>query len=285
MQARKMPELWLILDVPFLAHRADAAMEELEHDGQATSVLFGLMRDLAGWKDWFSTDRFVFCFDSMSTKRREIYQQYKQNRVPKEDEPEEEKQRRIRFYEQVHRLRDEDLFRLGFRNVFWADGYEADDVIASVCLYSLPREDQAIVVSSDSDLWQLISPSVSMYDPRNGRRHTLQSFSRQYGISPCQWADVKAIAGCATDNVRGIERVGEKTAVAFLAGKIPAGQKRHTWIVDGNERWRRNLPLVQLPFEGCPRFELQRDRLSRERWRKTCERWGMRSLKGMCPGR
>lgn len=280
-----MAELWLVLDVPFLAHRADAAVGELEHEGEGTSVLFGLMRDLAVWRDIFSTDRFVFCFDTGRNRRLEIYQRYKQNRVPKEDETEEEKLARQRYREQVRRLREEDLFKLGFRNVLWEEGYEADDLMASVCLFSLPKNDQAIVVTSDSDLWQMITPRVSVFDPRTGRRRTLQWFSQQYGLSPCQWADVKAIAGCSSDNVRGIDGVGEKSAVAFLGGKMNVEHKRYKAIVDGNERWRRNLRLVQLPYEGCPCFELREDRVTREKWRRTCERWGMRSLRGMYPGR
>lgn len=279
-----MPKLWMILDVPYLAHRADAAMAELEHDGESTAILFGLMRDLAVWQDMFRTDKFVFCFDARRNKRKVIYQPYKENR--KLDVlNEEEREHRRRFYEQVDRLRDEDLYRLGFRNVFWADGYEADDVLASVVMFSLPEEDEAIVVTSDSDLWQVISPTVSIYEPRSGRRKTLQWFSKTYRLSPCQWADVKAIAGCSTDNVRGIDGVGEKSAVAFLAGTLPSKNKRYGLIVEGSERWRRNLRLVQLPFEGCPRYELREDRLSRARWRKMCERWGLRSLRGLYPGR
>jgi len=280
-----MPELWMILDVPYLAHRADYAMAEMEHEGEGTAVLFGLLRDVAGWRDLFSTDRFVFCFDAGKNRRTEIYQRYKQNRKPKEDEPEEDKLRRRRFREQLNRLREEDLFKLGFRNVLWEDGYEADDVMASVCLFSLPKGDQAMIVTSDADLWQMISPSVSVFDPRSGRRRTLQWFSHEYGLSPCQWADVKAIAGCSSDNVRGIDGVGEKSAVSFLSGQMNTEYKRYKSIVDGNDRWRRNLRLVQLPFEGCPRFEMREDRLSRKRWRKVCEQWDMKSLRGMYPGR
>jgi len=280
-----MSETWMILDVPYLAHRANYAIGELEYDGQGTSVLFCLMRDVAAWGNLFSTDRFVFCFDAGRNRRLEIYQQYKQNRKPKEDEPEEEKIKRQQYHEQVRRLRDEDLFKLGYRNVFWEDGYEADDLMASICLFSLPKGDQAIVVTSDADLLQVISFRVTVFDPRSGRRKTPQWFSRQYGVSPCQWADVKAIAGCQTDNVRGIDGVGEKSAIAFLAGRMNAEHKRFAAIVAGKDRWERNLRLVQLPYEGCPRYDLLEDRVSRERWRRTCEQWGMRSLKGLYPGR
>jgi len=275
----------MILDVPYLAHRANFAMGDLEYDGQDTSVLFSMMRDVVAWGGLFSTDRYVFCFDSRGNKRKEIYQRYKQNRKPKEDEPEEEKLKRQRYYEQVRRLQEEDLFKLGYRNVLWEDGYEADDVIASVCLFSLQKEDQAIVVSSDKDLLQLISSCVSVFDPSSGRRRTLQWFTKTYGISPCQWADVKAVAGCPTDNVRGIEGVGEKSAISFLTGRMNPENKRYKAIISGSVRWERNLCLVQLPYEGCPRYELMEDRVTKEKWRRTCKQWGLGSLKGLYPGR
>lgn len=280
-----MSETWMILDVPYLAHRADYAIGELEHDGQGTSVLFCLMRDVAAWGDLFSTERFVFCFDAGRNRRLEIYQRYKGNRKPKENETEEERSKRQRYHEQVRRLRDEDLYKLGFRNVLWEDGYEADDVMASICLFSLSKEDQAIVVTSDADLLQVISPRVSVFDPRSGRRKTLQWFSRKYGLSPCQWADVKAIAGCSSDNVRGIKGVGEKSAIAYLTGRMNVEHKRYDAIVAGSDCWERNLRLVQLPYEGCPRYDLLDDRVTRKRWRQTCEQWGMRSLKGLYLGR
>ena len=280
-----MSETWLILDVSFLAHRANYAIGELEHDGHGTSVLFGLMRDMSIWKEMFSTERFVFCFDTRRSKRQEIYQPYKQNRKPKDDETEEEKLARQRFREQVLRLREEDLYKLGFRNVLWEDGYEADDVMASVCFYSVPKGDQAIVITSDADLLQVISPTVSVFDPGSGRRKTYQWFVRQYGLSPCQWADVKAMAGCSGDNVRGIEGVGEKTAISYLTGTMNPNYKRYQAIVDGSKRWERNLSLVQLPFKGCPRFELRDDRVTKERWNRMCERWGLKSLKLMYLGR
>jgi len=282
---QKMSEPWLIFDVPYLAHRIDYAMGELEHDGRNTAILFGLMRDVTVWSEMFSTRRFVFCFDVGWNKRIKIYQQYKQNRKPKEDETEEEREARRRFREQVRLLREEDLYKLGYRNVLWEDGYEADDIMASICLFSLMKGEQAIVVTSDADLLQVISPDVSVFDPRSGRRKTQQWFTQQYGVSPCQWADVKAMAGCSSDNVRGIEGVGEKSALSYLTGKMNVKHKRFQSIITGSDRWERNLRLVQLPFEGCPRFKLREDQTTRKRWERMCDRWGMSSLRRLYVGR
>ena len=273
----------MILDCPFLAHRAAAAMGGLHHGGEPTSVMFGLMRDLVGWQELFRTNKAVFCFDRGRNKRLDIYPEYKRNRHPKE-KTEEGKLHRKMLQEQIGRLMDEDLFRLGYRNVFWEDGYEADDVIASIVLSGLPEGDEAVIVSSDADLYQLIGPRVSMFVPRTNKRRTLQWFYATHGIDPGQWADVKAIAGCSGDNVVGVRGVGEQSAVAFLAGRMKPGQGRHAAIMGNNELWRRNLKLVQLPFEGCPTFELRKDCVTKERWREVCEAHGMKSLRELCPG-
>ena len=277
-----MSGLWLILDCPYLAHRAEAAAGGLSHDGEPTSVVFALLRDLAAWRERFRSDKVAFCFDSGRNKRLTICPGYKQGR--RKEATEEVRARRLLVRYQLRRLMEEDLFRLGYRNVFWEDGYEADDVIASVVLFSLSKGDEAVVVASDADLWQLISPGVSILDPRAGKCRTLQWFSREYGLSPSQWADVKAIAGCPGDSVDGVDGVGERSAVSFLTGKMKDDHRRHKAIVEHNELWRRNLRLVQLPFEDCPRFELREDRLTKKRWRDFCKRYGMKSLAGLYPG-
>jgi len=272
----------LILDCPYLAHRAESVAGGLSHDGEPTSVVFALLRDLVAWQDRFRSDAVAFCFDSGKNKRLAFYPEYKRNRT--KDATKEHRMKRVLVRYQLYRLMEEDLYKIGFRNVFWEDGYEADDVIASVALFSLEKGDEAIIVGSDSDLWQLISPTVSIFDPRMGKQRTLQWFSREYGLSPSQWADVKAIAGCPGDNIIGVDDVGEKSAVAFLAGRMSNEHRRYKAIIEHNDLWRRNLRLVRLPFEGCPRFDLRRDDVTKEKWRRFCRRYGMRSLAGAFPG-
>ena len=279
-----MSETWLILDCPFLAYRAQYALGDFYHEDEPTSVVFGLLRDIVEWTETFQTGRIAFCFDARTNKRNDIYPKYKENRRDDPNESEEEKKRKVEFRRQVRRLREEDLFALGFRNVFWAEGYEADDVIASIVYHSLGEDDEAVIVATDQDLFQLISPRVSMFDPKSRKRKTFQWFGREYGISPSQWADVKALAGCDGDNVKGIKGIGEKLAIRYLTGSLTTG-KSFEKIVQKNDIWRRNLKLVQLPFEGCPTFELREDRLSKKRWTAFCDRFGIKRLKGLYPGR
>lgn len=265
----------LILDCSYLAYRSAFSMGELNHEGSSTAVAFGLLRDLVVWQEMFRTKRVAFCFDHGKNKRCDICPEYKQNR---QEHTEEEKATRANVHRQLDRLREEELYRLGFRNVFWQEGYEADDVIASVSL-NLSEGEEGVIVANDADLYQLISGNVRMYNPMRNKLKTLQWFHSTYGIAPSQWADVKAICGCNGDNVKGVKGVGEKSALLFLKGMLKTESTKHQRIVENNELWKRNLRLVQLPFEGTKVFTLREDKVTKGRWREFCESKGMRSLR------
>ncbi len=89
----------------------------------------------------------------------------------------------------------------------------------------------------------------------------------------------KAIAGCSTDNVRGIKGVGEKTAIKFLKGEL--GKKTKTFINIKNE-WdtvvKRNVPLVTLPMKGAVSFTLSNDNLHISKFLTVFKRFDFRSF-------
>lgn len=272
----KKANVWLVLDCSYLAYRSYEAMPELEHDSVPTTVVFNMLQDLMAWRDLFSSRRVIFCFDAGKNKRYDLYPEYKGNRVFTE----EEKEKRVKLYEQLERLRMEDLFRLGFRNVLWADGFEADDVIATVCMHSIPKGDHGVIIASDGDLYQLLSSRISMFDPTRKKVKDVTWFAKTYGIFPSQWADVKAIAGCPTDNVKGIPGVGEKSAIAYLTETMNPKHKRYQAIADNVALWKEMLKLVKLPFDGTPKFELQEDKVSEKRWERFCKSYGLKTIRG-----
>jgi hypothetical protein len=157
-----------------------------------------------------NTKQIAFCFDHGKPKRARLYPAYKANRKPESIEDKEHRSERNR---QINLLRNEYLPAIGFKNVFWQEGYEADDLIASIVRSNARLTDIAIL-SSDKDLYQLLSPRVFMWN--RGKKTTLQSFYQEWGIKPDRWAEVKAMAGCTSDNIEGIDGVGEKTAIKFL---------------------------------------------------------------------
>jgi len=233
----------------------------------------------------FETKDICFCFDSASSLRKEIYPEYKSNRKASKESPEltseqlEELKLFQAFRKQVSRLRKGYLPAIGFRNIFRAEGYEADDIIASLC-ETTPSEKKVIIVSADHDLYQLLSGSVSIWQPRKGKLYTLQSFKNEFGILPNKWALVKAIAGCSSDTIPGVPRVGEKTAIRYLNKDLKEDSKAWRSIEEHKELWTSTyLPLTVIPFEGCPFFNIRKNKFSESGWKSVLKQLGLKSLR------
>lgn len=247
-----MNNTWLLLDCEFLCHRAWYSMGTLSFRAVKTGVLFGFFKDLVFLQERFRTSGLVFCFDKgREGIRNSIYPAYKKKRHDKKKELTEEEITAAReYYTQVAHLRDSYLTTLGYKNVYFQHGYEGDDIIASACR-NLPEGDTAIIVSADGDLYQLISPSVSFYNPNKAKLTTPRTFLNEYGIEASEWWKVKALAGCKSDEVMGIPKVGEITAIKYLKGELKRKSKTYQAIrsPEGIAIRRRNISLVKLPLK------------------------------------
>ncbi|MCK9570187.1 hypothetical protein M0R72_14680 [Candidatus Pacearchaeota archaeon] len=272
----------LIIDVSAVAYAAFHVMGDLSFEGIRTGVVFGMLRTIVDLQELYSTNRVAFCFDRGSDNRQSISKVYKANRHSDLDE--EQRQAYRNLSNQLFRLRTKLLPMAGFKNLFWQDGYEADDVIASVCR-NVPRGEMGIIVSSDADLLQLlVDDRVIIWHLKRKSPITAKKFREEWGIDPFMWSDVKAIAGCNGDNVIGVEGVGEKTAAKFLRGELKETTKAHQAIVLNNNRYRENLKLVRLPFEGTKKFEVVEDEVDGHRWEGLCDRLGLKTLRGRFVG-
>ncbi len=260
--------------------------QDLSWGGQPTAVIYSFLKELVALQNQFRTSDVFFFFDSKASLRKQIYPEYKAKRH-KTKLTEEELQFEIAFRNQIIKLRKEYLKEIGWNNVYLQSGFESDDLIAKMCSYIVrrntekDRNDRIIIISSDHDLYQLISASVSMYNPKNKKEVTLQGFKKEFGILPLDWIKVKAIAGCSSDNVKGIQGVGEKTALKYLTGSLSntskVWQKIHS--VEGKQIIERNLNLVCLPFKGTPTLHIKKNMPSIEGWHKIIKRLGFVSLK------
>jgi DNA polymerase-1 len=264
----------LLIDVSNLAYRSLYTTGALSHQGQGTGILYGILRQAKSLHERFPDGRLVWCFDSVSSRRKNLRPSYKANRnVDLEDAAVAEARKSLR--EQVGLLRDKYLPALGYRNIFWREGYEADDVIASLCGTVSGR---LWIVSSDNDLLQLLDGDrVMLLNPKGGVT-TEQAFTARWGIKPSSWAAVKAIAGCSGDNVIGVRGVGEKTAAKYLLNKMKPESKIFRAICGSVSQIRENMILVKLPFDGVGYFDVYLDELSDVRWQRVCRALGMRSL-------
>lgn len=266
----------LVLDSHYLCHRAFHVTQGLSWEGKATGVVFHFLKTITSLKNEFLTDRIAFCFEHPHLFRREIYPSYKMRR---KERTAREEAGRTQLAIQISELRKRYLPEIGFKNIFCFRGFESDDIMASIAL-NCPPDEEVILVTSDSDLYQCLDQKVSIYTPQKQMILSLRWFVKKYGIFPKRWAQVKAMAGCSTDEVQGIKGVGELTALAYLKGELGEHTRAYKAIIslDSQALVRRNRELVCLPFKGCPVPCIQDDEANDRTWRKVCLSLGMRTI-------
>jgi len=288
-QEEEIPRLsTLVLDCDYLCHTVLYSAPALSHNGFRTEIVLGFLKRLIKFSSQFRPVNIVFSWDSKTSIRREVYPEYKENRSDKsKDLTEEEIENKKIAREQFSEIRDRILPDLGFSNVFLQDGYEADDIIASVTKGN--EDHKFIIISSDRDLYQLITDKCYMYNPSSMKMRTPNSFKNEWNLDALLWSRVKSISGCSTDNVSGAEyktkdgktrRVGEKTAVKFLNGEISKETLTYKAINDAIENGvvERNKYLVELPMIGTNDYVIEENNLSRMNFVRMCERYGMKSM-------
>jgi 5'-3' exonuclease len=274
-----MKKRWCLLDGDYLCHRAWYTKGHLTHGDLFTGVVYGFLQDIADLEERFLPSAMIFCFDHGEGKRKKILPGYKGNR--RQGMSEEDKALYVHFRNQVDQLKNEVLADIGYQNIFFEKGYEADDCIARVvnCHLATRRDVHHIIVSSDHDLYQLLGRRVSVYNPHHKDITNEDTFVEQWGVSPSQWVDVKCIAGCRTDCIPGIQGIGEKTAARYIAGKLKTGSASFQKITSSNATWVRNRELVELPFPGLPNYEVCEDeKIDQRKWRKVMEKFGIKSI-------
>jgi DNA polymerase-1 len=140
-----------------------------------------------------------------SSQRKAMYAPYKGTRPPLEDDL-------IKQFPLARRCPT--AFSV---NQLEMPGYEADDIIATYCRMAGESGNQVIVVTSDKDLFQLLTiPEVIIYDPKYQRMVTPDYVQSKFGVTPAQMGDYLALMGDKTDNIPGVKGVGEKTAALLL---------------------------------------------------------------------
>lgn len=271
----------LVLDVHYLCHRAFHTMRDLSWKGRATGVIFGFLQTLLQLMEEFQTERVAFCFEHPHLFRRVVYPEYKRRRRNKE-RTEQEKQALSNLAVQICELRKRHLPKIGFKNIFCFRGFESDDIMAAI---ACSRIDEVVLVTADSDLFQCLWSNVTIYSPQKQVLLTKRWFIKKYGIYPHQWAAVKALSGCSTDEVQGIKGVGELTALRYLRGELKTTSRAFLNIEssEGSQRRIRNLRLVELPYKGCPKPDIEEDEISLKGWREVTVSLGMKSLGGRTP--
>lgn len=263
-----------IVDCNYLCYINKFALSTgLSYKGKHTEIIYGFFRHINELARKFDTNKFIFCWDSRASLRKEIYPEYKSNRRLNQT-PEDKELDQI-AYQQFNELKNTVLPKFGFKNVFYKEGYESDDIIASI-VKEMPG--RYIVVSNDNDLFQLLD-YCTLYNISTKSLTDKETFERTYGISSRKWHLVKAIAGCSSDNVSGAKGVGEKTAIKYLNNELKPGMKfttiQETYL---GEIFKRNLKLIKLPFDNII-FDINyQEHFNEKDFIEICEYYGMESF-------
>lgn len=263
----------LVLDVSNLVWRNFYAPGE-SHE-EEYGVLPLVLREVLFLQHKYDASRTVWAFDRGSSLRTLVYPAYKSTRKEKRKDPEKAEQYK-EVGRQILKLRKEILPEIGFRNILSAKGYEADDVIASVCQQLAPF-DEAVIVSTDKDLYQCVRGNVRVH--RSFKEQiTLQSFYQKYRIMPERWPDVMAATGCDGDDVKGIKGIGEVYALKWVRKELQKGSNAWNKIQGGKLLIEQNVDLVKLPYPGTPKFDLVDDEVTKKKWRRAMRKLGIESL-------
>lgn len=212
MSTKSQPTLMLI-DGHSLAYRAFYALPVDSFQtktGQHTNAIHGFISMLINLLSNEKPDALAIAFDiSRFSFRTEQYPEYKGTRS--ETPPE--------FKGQVPLLQ-EALHAMGIRTLE-KENFEADDILATLATRGAAAGFRVLVVSGDRDTIQLVNDEVTLlYPSKQGvselTRYDTAKVIERYGIRPEQYPEIAALVGETSDNLPGIPRVGEKTAVKWI---------------------------------------------------------------------
>jgi DNA polymerase-1 len=229
-----VPTLALI-DGNSIAYRAFYALPEdlATKSGQVTNAVFGFTRMLIRLIKDHHPEAVAVAWDvSRQTFRTVSYPEYKANRDKAPDH----------FRSQLP-LIDEVLQALHI-NQLREEGYEADDIIASLTKKAVADGWDVLIVTGDRDAFQLVDEHVNVLYTRRGISDTVLAntdwVTERYGITPSQYVEYAALRGDTSDNLPGVPGVGEKTAAKLIAeyGNIDGV---FTAIAEQTPKLRENL--------------------------------------------
>jgi len=204
------PAKLVLIDGHALVYRAYFALpsDMATSRGELTNAVFGFASMLLNVLRDEQPDFLAVTFDRGRTFRHEEYAEYKANRAEMPDDL------RIQFQRIDQLLEAFDI------PTYSAEGYEADDVLAALAQQAEEQDLEALIVTGDTDTFQLISPHVRVMAPGRSFGDTIiydeNRIRQRYGLEPQQLIDYKALVGDTSDNVPGVRGVGDKTATKLL---------------------------------------------------------------------
>jgi 5'-3' exonuclease len=257
----------LIVDALNLFIRSYVIIPTMDPSGIPIGGTIGFLKSLQKIMRQCRPHEVIICWDGIggSQRKKQQNENYKEGRKPLrfnrrmiELDPKSQKQNKIhqqiRLFEYLNEL---PVIQLTY------DGVEADDVIAIVARHKHYEDWQKIIVSSDKDFFQLCDESTAVYRPVQDVLETQGTIKYRFDIHPNNFALARAIAGDASDNLKGVGRVGLKTIAknfSFLSESkqyeleelveycenIEKKKVAHNKIIENQKLIENNYSIMQL---------------------------------------
>ena len=250
----------MVVDGHSLAYRAFFALPVenfTTKDNQHTNAIYGFLSMLVNLIKAEQPTHLAIAFDtSRHSFRTDEYPEYKATRS---ESPQE-------FRGQIPLLQD--CLAAMSIPVLTKEGVEADDILATLSTQGAEKGYDVLVVSGDRDTIQLVTDDVTLLYPSvqgvsQLKRYDPVTVQERYGVRPEQYPDIAALVGETSDNLPGVPKVGEKTAVKWLTqfgslddllersgeikGVVGGNLRDHIEDVRRNRRLNRLLRDVELP--------------------------------------
>jgi len=206
--------LLMLMDGHAMVHRSFRAISAQRHltvsaTGEDVTGVYGFVNVfLRSLREWNPT-HCAIAFDTRAPTFRHLrFEAYKAQRPPSPAE----------LRHQFQRVKE--LMEAFSVPVFELDGFEADDVIGTICRQAEEQGIDTVILTGDRDTFQLITPRVRVdlsYSIQDRKIYDEAELSARYsGLTAAQQPDFKALLGDSSDNIPGVPRVGEKRAIALL---------------------------------------------------------------------
>lgn len=284
----------VLLDAHAILHRAYHALPPLTNkEGKPTNAIYGFTTMLLRLLSELQPTHLAAAFDMPGpTFRQKIWTQYQEKRP-------EAASNLIAQFPLAHELLDE----LNIAH-YQCEGYEADDILGTLVkqfqdLESEEQNGEAVIVTGDRDLLQLVNDKVKVLVPVRGfgqtKIYTKELIRKEFGVEPWQWVDVKALKGDPSDNYPGVRGIGPKTAEKLireyetlenlfahldeLARSDPQTARK---LAEGAEDAGLGKKLAQIVTNAPVRLDWETAQVTRINWQRGAgymrERLGFKSI-------